>query len=214
MTLVNVMLNGNYNTDRGVGLCHYAGTATLTNVAIINNTSGSGGSFGSGLYVHAGAALLTNVTLSGNHADAFGGGVYTDGGTTTLINNTLYGNSAASDGGISVSGGTVMLTNTIVANNTGGDCGGIIGGSFNLSSDNNCGFGVRGNINVMLGPLADNGGSTLTHMPLPGSPAIDFGTNVGCPSTDQRGFRRPIGIRCDVGAVEYQLRTSLPFIKK
>jgi hypothetical protein len=35
-----------------------------------------------------------------------------------------------------------------------------------------------------------------------GSPAIDFGTNTGCPSTDQPGAHRPIGTTCDVGAVE------------
>jgi len=39
----------------------------------------------------------------------------------------------------------------------------------------------------------------------PGSPAIDHGTNEGCPQTDQRGAPRPQppGGICDIGAVEF-----------
>jgi uncharacterized repeat protein (TIGR01451 family) len=37
---------------------------------------------------------------------------------------------------------------------------------------------------------------------LEGSPAIDAGTNDGCPATDQRGVTRPQGPRCDIGAFE------------
>jgi CSLREA domain-containing protein len=61
-----------------------------------------------------------------------------------------------------------------------------------------------------LGPLANNGGPTSTIALLPGSNAIDFGdAAAGCinPSSqplavDQRGFSRPAGITCDVGAFE------------
>jgi hypothetical protein len=35
------------------------------------------------------------------------------------------------------------------------------------------------------------GGFTATHTPLPGNPAIDGGTGLGCPATDQRGVPRP-----------------------
>jgi hypothetical protein len=78
----------------------------------------------------------------------------------------------------------------------------VINNGFNLSSDGFCGFTQVPN--VMLGPLAANGGPTLTHMPLPGSPAIDV-VSDSCPppATDQRGAARPIGARCDAGAVEY-----------
>jgi len=56
----------------------------------------------------------------------------------------------------------------------------------------------------MLGPLADNGGPTLTHMLLSGSPAIDAGQCINGVTTDQRGLPRFQGTACDIGAVERQ----------
>jgi hypothetical protein len=47
---------------------------------------------------------------------------------------------------------------------------------------------------------------------LPGSPAIDAGANSGCPATDQRGVARPYGLRCDIGAFEFNLALVLPTI--
>jgi CSLREA domain-containing protein len=77
---------------------------------------------------------------------------------------------------------------------------------YNLADDDSCGFTAPGDLVVadaMLGPLADNGGSTNTHALLPGSLAIDVGS-PGCPppSTDQRGVPRPQGAGCDIGAFE------------
>jgi hypothetical protein len=98
----------------------------------------------------------------------------------------------------------VAARNTIMANSLpGGGCAGeVTNNGFNLASDTSCGFTYIPN--VMLGPLADNGGPTKTHLPLPASPAIDF-VAVGCPppATDQRGAARPVGTACDAGAVEY-----------
>ncbi len=195
------------------GGIYNSGTATLANVTLSgNHASGySGGAGAGGGIYNSGTATLTNVTLSGNSAFGFsgsaGGGIFHISGTLTLINVTLNSNSAGSSGGgiYWTGSGTGALTNTIVANNSGGNCGSALGGSFNLSSDGTCGFGAgRDNINVMLAPLGNYGGSTLTHMLLPGGPAIDFGTNTGCPLNDQRGYSRPVNGTCDVGAVERQ----------
>jgi len=65
-----------------------------------------------------------------------------------------------------------------------------------------------------LAPLADNGGSTPTHLPLPWSPAIDSAPRKSCPApaTDQRGVARPQDGNgdgrafCDRGAVEVERR--------
>jgi hypothetical protein len=60
----------------------------------------------------------------------------------------------------------------------------------------------------------DNGGPTLTHMPLPGSPAIDAGDPnfTPPPLRDQRGvcFHRVFGRRIDVGSVETQPQPRCP----
>jgi LPXTG-motif cell wall-anchored protein len=59
-----------------------------------------------------------------------------------------------------------------------------------------------------LGPLADNGGPTVTRLPLAGSPAINTGdpTFVAPPALDQRGtgFPRVQAARIDIGAVELE----------
>ena len=75
--------------------------------------------------------------------------------------------------------------------------------------------GVQGNIvgaSPRLEPLSDNGGPTLTHQLLVGSPAIDAGTNAlsvspdGWPlAFDQRGpaHDRLVGQFVDMGAIEF-----------
>ncbi len=56
--------------------------------------------------------------------------------------------------------------------------------------------------NPQLGPLQDNGGSTFTHLPEIGSPAIDTGITTAGQATDQIGSSRPQGNGFDIGAVE------------
>jgi hypothetical protein len=71
-------------------------------------------------------------------------------------------------------------------------------------------------LSAILNPtLADNGGPTLTHALVSGSPAIDA-VATGCPppDTDQRGFLRPAegdsipGARCDIGAFEFNTASA------
>ena len=71
----------------------------------------------------------------------------------------------------------------------------------------------------LFGPLQYNGGPTQTHALLPGSPAIDAGAPAGCTgaagaplTTDQRGFPRPYGPACDIGAVEYNPNITLIYL--
>ena len=79
----------------------------------------------------------------------------------------------------------------------------------------NCGFvdGVNGSIvgqSANLGPLRNNGGPTLTHALLPGSPAINAGDTTL--TTDQRGEPRPAGGADDIGAYEAQA-ASITIVK-
>ena len=81
---------------------------------------------------------------------------------------------------------------------------------YNLSSDDGEGCLTNTcdqiNTNPKLGPLANNGGPTLTMLPLFGSPAIDAGDDsvTNLMATDQRGFPRRSGAHVDIGAVEAQ----------
>lgn len=199
-TILSSTISGNHSASDGAGIYSEA-TTTLSSVTLNNNSAGNNG----GGFANGGTATLTNVTFSGNHANLNGGGLANGINTATLRNVTLNGNTANSGGGVSRLGGTLTLTSTIVANSpSGGNCAGTLAGGFNMSSDLTCNFGIdRDNRDVKLAPLGNYGGSTQTHLPLLGSPAIDFGTNAGCPSNDERGLTRPIST-CDVGAVERQ----------
>jgi len=127
---------------------------------------------------------------------------------SVLTYTTVASNTASSGGrGIHRAGGTVLLKNTIVAYNGATNCsGGVTSNGYNLEDADTCGLNATGDItdtNPLLGPLADNGGDTLTHALLEGSPAIDRGTCVAGITTDQRGVTRPQGGTCDMGAYEY-----------
>jgi hypothetical protein len=54
---------------------------------------------------------------------------------------------------------------------------------------------------VGLGPLTASG-LTNVYPLVPPSPAIDTATG-DCPRLDQRGFGRPVGVQCDLGAYEF-----------
>jgi hypothetical protein len=170
-----------------------------------------------------------NSTVSGNIAKDGGGAVsmYRDS-SLTLVNSTITNNSAGiSDvGGIAIfNNSKLILTNTIVAGNTKAtsaadiskSANSTVTGSFSLIGDaatsGGLTHGVNGNIvgnagtgtipiATILQPLANNGGPTLTHALAANSPAINAGTAVGVPTTDQRGLPRVGAV--DIGAFEVQ----------
>jgi hypothetical protein len=104
------------------------------------------------------------------------------------------------------------LTNNVLEGNggafacaiEGGAAATITSGGGNVIGDGSCnpGGADQSSTDALLGPLADNGGPTLTHALGAGSPAIDAAIAGACPATDQRGVSRPSGAGCDAGAVE------------
>ncbi len=125
-------------------------------------------------------------------------------------------------GGIYVHGSSdqgMNLKNNIVAGNSAGKGSDVYGvvtsDGFNVIGDSSDGIGYTStdllNVDPLLGPLADNGGPTLTMALLPGSPAIDAGDNTDAPEFDQRGpgFPRIVNGTIDIGAFEVQA-SSLP----
>jgi hypothetical protein len=177
--------------------------------------------------VHVGCgcvAVLTNSTISGNSTVHFGGGVHTRG-ALQLVHCTISDNATEKGGGVYVGpGGRLDYENTIIAGNAGrGNC--FLSGpgddrpeatlgvsSGNLVEGGGCSPDLSDD--PLLGPLSDNGGDTLTHALLSGSPAIDAIAGVSCTlPADQRGAPRPVvqvsaDTPCDIGALESQGESS------
>jgi hypothetical protein len=178
--------------------------------------------------LNGGTLTLSNSTLSGNSADRGGGISISEATPVTLTNVTVTDNRATlSGGGLAVFSASPVLHNTLIAGNFRGATGTTpddVSGPLNSVGDNNLigdgthmtglQSGVNGNqvgtagnpIDPMLGALQDNGGPTLTHALLPGSPAIDGGNNAYATDFDQRGpgFPRIVNGIIDIGAFEFQ----------
>ena len=161
---------------------------------------------------------IVDSTISGNTSTGWhGGAIFHTDGNMTITSSTITNNkgpdwapSAIFNGSFGGPAPTLTLTNTIIAGNqwyacdhwTGANI--LISGGNNLVQDDTCNPVASDQISVnpMLGALADNGGPTLTHALLPGSPAIDAGNDAACSATDQRGVTRPQGAHCDIGSYE------------
>ncbi|WP_028047392.1 choice-of-anchor Q domain-containing protein [Cellulomonas sp. URHE0023] len=168
---------------------------------------------GGGIYAATGEVRASNSTFSDNTAAVSGGGVYTATGDVFLQHVTVAGNSAPTGANIGT-GADLDSFGSIVAAPAGGgtDCaiaGTTISSGFNVGGDTSCAFGggTGDQTNVgdpQLAPLADNGGPTLTRLPLGTSPAAGAVPAASCTvvETDQRNVERPAGIDCEAGSVE------------
>jgi CSLREA domain-containing protein len=151
---------------------------------------------------------LENVTISGNYAED-GNGIYNG---SQLANISDFTNVTLTDELYLSWFTTINIHNSILT----GGCvippGHEIVSGYNIESGTSCGFDATGdqqNTNPLIGPLSYLYGFNRLHPLLVGSPAIDKGDPASCPTTDQRGFYRPVdgdavpGARCDIGAYEY-----------
>jgi CSLREA domain-containing protein len=171
----NSTISDNSAVDRAGGLITGScgsGSAVLTNTTVSSNSAGIGGGI-----VNANGLTLRNTTVSGNSATNIGGGIYNPGIGILNFGNTLIAGNSADSSGPDCSGARFNSEDYNLIGDTGG-CG-IIGNTAHNISD----------VAPGVGPLQDNGGPTLTHAPLPGSPAIDQGNSTL--ATDQRGQPRP-----------------------
>ena len=189
-------------------------TINITSSTITGNV---GGDVAGGLR-SLGNTTVVNSTFSGNTSTAWhGGAMFLTDGVVTISNSTIVENNSpgGTAGGLMVAtfGApvTVTLENNVIADNGTYNCqveGGAtavltsLGG--NVNTDPSCApIGsdqVVGPGGALVDVLADNGGPTLTHALLAGSPAIDGAVGT-CPATD-RGVARPQGGSCDAGSVE------------
>ena len=207
------MQNSLAQSNRGGGIYNdgSGGSASLT---ILNSTVSGNSAYSAGGAIYndsgnAGSATLTirNSTIDNNlsvHTLPFHGGA----GGGVIKNSTISGND---NGGISTQ--AMEIGNTILDGNTGANIDGTATSlGYNISSDdgggNLTGPGDQINTAPLIGPLQDNGGPTLTHALLPGSPAINAGDPnfTPPPFSDQGGSPsvRVFNGRIDIGAFEVQ----------
>jgi hypothetical protein len=241
MTIERSLIADNRTTGgsaSGGGIYARHGNVTVVDTTISGNaTLGTSDSYGGGIALNTNlvgsqTALISNSTISGNSTNRFGGGVFNIDGVTIIRHSTVTANSAQSGRGSGVfsygnSAARTELASTIVAGNVNSDIdfarlfgtptNTFVSNGYNLLGTGNAlpAFNNNDQTHVadpLLGPLADNGGPTLTHELLLGSPAIDAGDPAAMagmgnvPEFDQRGapFDRVAAARIDIGSFEVQ----------
>jgi hypothetical protein len=220
----NSTISGNNAGGDGGGIYNFTGSLTVVNSTVTGNNAGPGGQFqnahkGGGIYSDprfrsSASTSIFNSTIAGNTAatDGSGGNIWAgDSPSGEVAAFPLLAAVGVADPGL-------RMQNTIVTGGTAADgpnCGGATPTSlgFNATPAGECGNSAgAGDVSgdPKLGALAKNGGGTLTRKLLPGSAAIDAGDPNGCRddklamiSPDQRTVPRPVGGRCDIGAVEF-----------
>lgn len=231
LTINNSTIAGNTSTISGGGINCNGCDLTVTRSTISGNAAVSDGG-GIAVAGNTATVSLTNVTIAGNTANGNGGGIAKTLGTGTIALNftTVAGNTADNDANATGTGGGLTsnsgatLQNSIVQGNTNAsspgtaDCAGAgtTSNNFNVvGATTGCPAtgGSDSTASANLGPLANNGGPTLTRLPGGGSAAIErvtvgmSGCIGGGATTDQRGAARAFGPNkgqnhCDSGAVE------------
>jgi hypothetical protein len=207
VTILNSTLSGNIAIGGGA-ISSRVVTVTLTNTTISGNT---GEDVGGGVYAN-GVVDIRFSTITGNQAlgaEQFGGGgvnAFPSGLVSiSLLDTLLSSNTAGSgleepvrDANCGCTGDQPDCVNDA------GDARMIQTLGYNLSDDTSCNLDAVGDqpegIDPRIGPLADNGGPTMTHALLAGSPAINNGVGIAGITTDQRGYKRDR--KPDIGAYE------------
>ncbi len=227
---INESIISDNSANRGGGIRNSDGTASISNSTISGNSTFF---YGGGIYNLGATAIINNSTISGNSASNGGGGGIGNLGVASISNSTITNNEAPSNlgSGIFQKAASIYVdenngnytfyanatvTSSIISGNVNSDVDSVESNNTLISGDNNL-IGTGNAINdfngdndqtgvtdPLLGDLADNGGTTLTHLPLPNSPAIDAGSNPNNLNTDQRGEQRFVGRAVDIGAVEVQ----------
>lgn len=206
LAIVDSVFSDNRNSGDGGALTFYGGELILEDSTLADNVvdtalfpgSPGWGAYGGAMEGDAQHLTMKNTTISGNEI--------------------IDGNGGEDGSGAAIEGefATYEVVNSIIADNTGTEvsepdqCTATLGSlGHNLEFEEPAGeircFEEPTDIvaDPLLAALADNGGETDTVALSAGSPAIDAGDAALCLPTDQRGFARPVGAGCDIGAFEF-----------
>jgi hypothetical protein len=208
----------------GSGAAVYCvGPITLLACTISGNSAGSGGNGGDAEAVEFFPSGGSNGVAGAGGIGGVGGVFFNDTNHFEVnLRNTLIALNSPGTGG---NGGRSETTNLVflpgvrAASGFADISGNFSSGGYNLLGildDAGITNGFVGDLagsastplDPRLGPLTNNGGSTVTFNLLPDSPAIDAGDDaILYPpynlAIDQRGERRTSGAHVDIGAIEY-----------
>jgi hypothetical protein len=183
--IVRSTIAGNENEGGGGVAVEEDSSAEIRNSTISGNTAtgptettdqaAEGGGI---LQGRTGSVEIEATTVTGNHAETGGGifavNAYGPDRAASVTSSVVAGNSATEDPDCAYAGSAIRS------------------GGGNVFGPDGCGTADPSDVltaDPMLGPLADNGGPTMTHALLDGSPAIGNGKDLGL-KTDQRGMPR------------------------
>jgi hypothetical protein len=184
------------NESLGVGaggIGAQGGGGSIVNSTISGNTGGSGG----GIAVHDslnGTNVSIRFTMITDNASDEGGGIWVDefGIVTATVGASIVAGNTALGDGPDVLGPVTSSDDNLIGD--GSDSSGFTGPGDQV--------GTSGSpLNPQIGALANNGGPTETHKPAIGNPVVNAADCVAGITDDQRALARPVGPKCDTGAV-------------
>ena len=204
-SFIRSTISNNYTIASAGAAYGYDADIFLDNSTVSGNSAQtSGGAFSKRTYygytgtAYDSAVDLNNTTVTNNFAYFTGGGFYTDDYSSVRFHNSII------SGNMDTSGSpdayilySIDSTYSLIGDGTGTGLA-----AANPDVNGNVIGDAASPVNAMLGPLMNNGGGTLTHLPMAGSPAIDAGDPATMGGTDQTGGPRVNNGRVDMGSVE------------
>ncbi|MCA9259999.1 MAG: hypothetical protein KDA61_12395 [Planctomycetales bacterium] len=218
-TISRSTISGNVGAVGGGILNGNTGILTIIQSTISGNQGFDGGGIN-----NRGKVVVTQSTLAVNRASRGGGAIW-NRGEAAVTQSIISGNRAGTPGGMNTGGDEILsysssfnLSGNVLGDSYGSVASAFGGGTVQQAARvNNILATADGSkptaLSAILSPLADNGGTTLTHAITITSPAFQGGdaSFTGPPDFDQRGadYHRVAFGRIDIGAYELQALPTL-----
>jgi len=194
-------LNENLTTNGGGGAIYSTGYFTMQNDTFVHNHAGANKQ-GGAVFSYAGGGIATHCTFVSNICNGPSGGAMAwNGAYNSFVQNSLFYTNMAGSAGTALSELGVAGSPVITVTNC------FFTATFSIAqitTNLNCVFST----NPKVGPLANNGGPTMTCALLPGSPCIGQANPATALPYDQRGYKRDSA--SDIGAFEYGAHAPNP----